>query len=89
MGLCETVYDDWIRDTEKRAEDRGEAIGKAKGEANGVRKSCIKVLSLQFGDLPDELRAHINQASFERCDSLIEQALKISSISELYWRSGN
>ncbi len=101
MGLYDTVYDDWIRDAEKRAEDRGEAIGEAKGEAigeakgeakgeaRGVRKSCLKVLSIQFGDLPEELRTHVNQASFESCESLIEQALKISSISELDWRSSN
>ncbi len=82
MGLYETVYDDWIREAEKRAEDRGEA----RGEENAARRYCLQVLNRRLGVLPDELIETVNNSSIKRCEFLLDEALKIESLSELDWR---
>ncbi len=81
MGLYDTVYDDWIREAEKRAEERGEERGEAK-----IRRLCLKMLSLRLGELPLEVVESINNANSDRCERLMEQAIKIESVSELDWR---
>ncbi len=93
MGLYGTVYDDWIREAEKPAEDRGEVRGYARGEATGearevanLRRLCLNLQTLRLGKLPFKLIESVNQFDTNRCRRLTGQANKIESVSELDWR---
>ena len=83
MSLQDGIIEGWIAEGEQRGWERGVAKGKAKA----TRKLSLHVLSVRLGELPNALIERIESGDPEWCIGLVDQALKIKSLSELDWNS--
>jgi HEPN domain-containing protein/predicted nucleotidyltransferase len=76
---------------EKEGEARGVERGRAEGEARGVergraeerRELLLRLLSLRFGELPQEARARVNAADPALLERWVERVLFAQTLSEV------
>jgi predicted transposase/invertase (TIGR01784 family) len=64
-----------------REEARNE--GKAEGKAEGKVELVLRLLTRQFGDLPENVVQRVRQASSEKLDLLFERALNASTLEDV------
>lgn len=74
-----------LRD-EGRAQGRleGKAEGRLEGKAEGRAETLLKLLSLRFGQLPEQVVTRAQHASLEELDELTERVLTVASLDDLW-----
>ena len=65
-----------------QGEAKGLTKGLAKGQAQGRAELVIRLLTLRFGALSNELRAGILKASIDELDAIGERLLTAESVHE-------
>ena len=66
---------------------KGIIQGIEEGESKTAHELTIRVLTIQFTELPEALIEKINQSNAAWCGDLIEKALKVKSLEEFDWQS--
>ena len=66
---------------EGRAE--GEAKGRAEGKLGGQAELLLKQLSFRFGELSNDVRAHVTAASLEQLAVYAERVLSAPSLDDV------
>ena len=69
---------------EAKGRAEGEARGEAKGKVRGKAEIVLKLLRLRFGDLPEEVKARVAQASLEELEIWIERVLTAESLDAVF-----
>ena len=67
-----------------RIRHEGEALGRREGEALGRRELLLRLLSLKFGALSDEVRARLEGGSREEVERWAERVLSAGSLEEVF-----
>jgi hypothetical protein len=62
---------------------KGEAVGVAKGKTEAARQMTLAFLTRRFGELPEVLKAQIETADADGCQSLFDHAITATSLAEL------
>ena len=68
---------------------KGEKIGKAKGEKIGKAKVLVRLLVTRFGEVPEELRNRVHEASEKTLDSWLVSILDAKDIKSVFRRRQN
>ena len=69
---------------ERRAIERGIQIGEDRGRSEGRSAMLARLLQLKFGELPDEVRQRLDQASETELDAWAERILFADSIEKVF-----
>ncbi|NMF65437.1 DUF4351 domain-containing protein [Brasilonema octagenarum] len=56
--------------------------GEERGLQQGVRRQLIRVLQRRFGEIPQEVKARLEGESVEQLESLMDNAIAVSSLEE-------
>ena len=68
----------------EQGEAKGKAEGKEEGRAEGKQDAVLKILQLQFQDVPEVLSREIrNIHNLTHLDMLLEQAMTAQSLDEI------
>ncbi|WP_017324809.1 hypothetical protein [Synechococcus sp. PCC 7336] len=88
LDLMESpLLKDWLSEAEARGEAKGEAKGEARGEARGKaeegKRMLVRLLSHQFGPLPQAVSTSLQAiANPERLEELLDIALEAESLED-------
>ena len=68
----------------EQGEAKGKAEGREEGRAEGKQDAVLKLLQLQFQDVPETLSREIrNIHNLTHLDTLLEQAMTAQSLDEI------
>lgn len=78
----------YVTSFERLAKEEGVEQGKQQGMQQGMQQGQTKLLILllthRFGDLPDELRERVEQASLEEIDTWAGRILDAESLGQVF-----
>lgn len=83
MTAAERLRAEGRAEGEAKGKAEGEAKGRAEGKLGGQTELLLKLLSLRFGELPDDVRARVAAASLEQLAVYAEQVLSAESLDDV------
>ena len=69
---------------EARGEARGKAIGEARGEITGQANTLLRLISLKFGEIPEDRRRQVTSAGRAELDAWIDAVLTARNIDDVF-----
>ena len=82
--MAQTTAEFLIEQGKAEGIEQGKAEGKVEGKVEGIQDAVLKLLQLQFQNVPETLSREIrNIHNLTRLDTLLEQAMTAQSLEEI------